>query len=190
MYEYLPFFNFDGVFKGITSINILLYEVVAFFIVLSILLILLRLLKFITSTFEKLLSFTVILGIPSKLLGALVGFIEGIVWSFIICYIVSLPLFNINGVKDSKFRKEILNKTPILTIFTNDVVDAIEEFTEIKDDYQNNKKMSSDEFNLKTLDLMLKYKITTVESVDKLREKGKLKIPKINKIIDKYREDE
>lgn len=190
MYEHLPFFNFDGIFKGITSLNILLYEVLAFFIVVSILLIVLKLLKFITSTFEKLLSFTVILGIPSKLLGALVGFIEGIAWSFIICYIVSLPLFNIKEVNNSKFRNDILNKTPILTIFTNDVIGVIDEFTKIKDDYQNNKEMSSDEFNLKTLDLMLKYKITTVESVDKLREKGKIKIPKINDVLNKYREEE
>ena len=39
MYEYFPFFDFGGLFHGVTVLNILLYEVVAFFLVLSILLI-------------------------------------------------------------------------------------------------------------------------------------------------------
>ena len=187
LYEYLPFFNFDGIFKGITSLNILLYEVISFFVVLSILMIILRILMFISSVFEKLLKLTIILGIPSKLLGALVGFIEGIVWSFIICYIISLPILNIKEVDNSSFRKNILNKTPILTVFTNDLVDSIEEINKLKEEYQNNKDMSSDEFNLKTLDLMLKYKITSIDSVEKLIEKEKIKIPNINKVLDEYR---
>ena len=55
-YNHLPFFKFGGLFKGITSINILLYEVLAFLIIASILLIILRLVIFATSVFEKLLK--------------------------------------------------------------------------------------------------------------------------------------
>ena len=35
MYEYLPFFKFSWLIKGATSLNILLYEILSFFIVLS-----------------------------------------------------------------------------------------------------------------------------------------------------------
>ena len=101
-YEHLPFFKFSGLFKGITSINILLYEVLAFLVVVSILLIILRVIIFATSVFEKLLKLTIILGLPSKILGCIIGLIEGIVWCFIILYIVSLPLFNIKQINNSK----------------------------------------------------------------------------------------
>ena len=37
LYEHLPFFKFGGIFKGITALNIILYEFVAFFLVMSIL---------------------------------------------------------------------------------------------------------------------------------------------------------
>ena len=36
MYEHLPFFNFWGILKGVTVINILLYEVIAFLILVAI----------------------------------------------------------------------------------------------------------------------------------------------------------
>ena len=37
LYENLPFFKFGGMFKGITSLNILLYEAIAFIIAMSLL---------------------------------------------------------------------------------------------------------------------------------------------------------
>ena len=40
LYENLPFFKFGGIFKGVTVLNIALYELIAFLIVFSILMIL------------------------------------------------------------------------------------------------------------------------------------------------------
>ncbi len=187
MYQYLPFFNFEGIFKGITSLNILLYEVIAFFIILSVLIIVLRIVLFVTSVFEKLLKLTIILGLPSKLLGSFVGFIQGLVWSFIICYIISLPILNNQDINNSNFRKYILNKTPIFKTFTSETVNLMDEISTLKDEYQNNDEMTSDQFNLKTLDLMLKYKVISIGSVDKLQAKGKLNIKSIDTVLKKYR---
>ena len=36
LYEHLPFFNFGGIFKGVSVLNIIVYEVIAFLIMLSI----------------------------------------------------------------------------------------------------------------------------------------------------------
>ena len=44
LYENLPFFGFSGSFKGITVLNILIYEVIAFLIVFSILMIIFKVL--------------------------------------------------------------------------------------------------------------------------------------------------
>ena len=57
-YKTLPFFSFGGLFKGVTIINILLYEVIAFLIVFSISYLVLRILLKISGIIEKILKAT------------------------------------------------------------------------------------------------------------------------------------
>lgn len=188
LYEHLPFFNFGGLFKGITSLNILLYEVIALLIVMSVLIIILKITTMVTKVFETLLKFTIILGIPSKLLGMVVGFVEGFVWVFIGLYILNLPVFNIKEIEESKFKESILQNVPILSSLADDTVKVIEEFTDLKNQYDDT-NIDSNEFNLKTLNVFLKYNVITVESVEKLEEKGKLKIEGLDKLLKEYREE-
>lgn len=188
LYEHLPFFNFGGLFKGITSLNILLYEVIALLVVMSVLIIILKVITMVTKVFEKLLKFTIILGIPSKLLGMIVGFIEGFVWVFIGLYILSLPVFNIKEMEESKYKNDVLENVPILSSLADDTVKVIAEFTELKEEYEDT-NVDSNEFNLKTLDVFLKYNVVTVESVEKLEEKGKLKIDGLEQLLEQYREE-
>lgn len=189
LYEHLPFFKFLGIFKGIEVLNILLYEVVAFILVLSILTIILKVVIKLTSVIEKLLTITVILGIPSKILGFIVGIIEGFVWGFIFIYILSLPIFNMSIIKDSNARKSIIKNTPILSKFTQNFIGTIDDFILIKDEYTE-KKISSDEFNQNSLDVFLKYGIIDVKSVKILKNKNKLSFKGIDDLIIKYERNE
>lgn len=185
-YEHLPFFKFGGILKGVTVLNIALYELVALLIIISILTIVLKVLVFASSVFEKLLKFTIILGIPSKILGAIVGVIESFVWVFIILYILSLPVFHIELVNQSKWRTGILKNTPILSKFADHTLKVIEEFAGLKEKYEQTPNANA--FNKETLDLFLGYNIITVKSVDKLMEKGKLQIDGIDEVLSCYRE--
>lgn len=184
MYENLPFFTFGGLFKGVTALNILLYEIIAFFIVVAILTVIFKVLLFATTIFEKLLKFTIILGIPSKILGMIVGIVEGVTISFILLYILSLPLFSINT--NSNLKKQILNNTPILSSMTKDFKNTIDEFSLLKEEYEIEK--DTDKFNYDTLNILLKYKIITVSSAKNLNEKGKLKINNVDTLLNLYSE--
>lgn len=185
LYENLPFFKFGGIFKGVTVLNILVYEILSFFLVLAILMIILKVLMLVSSIFEKFLNMTIILGIPSKILGALLGVIENFMISFIALYILSLPVLNINIVEQSKFKDAILTKTPILSIYTEDMVKVIEEFADLKEKYTADTDPNN--FNLEALDLLLKHKIVSIDSVNKLMEKNKLDIKNIDTVLEKYR---
>lgn len=185
LYENLPFFKFGGIFKGVTVLNILIYEVISFFLILSILMIILKLLLLVSSIFEKLLNMTIILGIPSKILGAIVGVLENFIVVFIILYVLSLPIFNINGLNDSKLKNDILNKTPILSKYIDNSIKVIDEFVGLKDKYKE--ATDSNSFNLEALNLLLKHKVITIESVDKLIEKDKLQINNIESVLKNYR---
>lgn len=187
LYGNLPFFKFGGVLKGVTVLNIALYEILAFIIVLAILGIVLKVLMLATSIFEKVLNATIILGIPSKILGAVVGLIEFFVIAFAALYALSLPVFNLDILNESKLKDKILNNTPVLSSFVDGSMKVVDEFTSIKDKYNDNNS-NAEEFNKEVLDLFLKYEVVKVESIDKLVEKDKLQINNIEEILMKYRE--
>ncbi|MEG0826200.1 MAG: CvpA family protein [Bacilli bacterium] len=187
MYQNLPFFNFWGILKGVTVFNILLYEIIAFLIVLALLSIILKLVIFATSIFEKILNMTIILGIPSKIAGLIVGLIEYYVIVYVILFVISLPIFNLDFVNESKYRQPILNNTPILTNISKKTTDVFNEFSNLKNKYEES--TDAREFNKEALNVFLKYKVITVESVDKLVLKDKLKIENIETILSQYRKE-
>lgn len=173
MYEYLPFFEI-GILKNAEILNILIYEILAFIICLIILSIILRLILLATTIFEKILNATIILGIPSKLAGAVVGIIHHFVFAFIILYILSLVCFDVDIINQSKLKNKILNDTPILSTFVDKSIIVIDEFIELKNKY-NDDSISEDQFNYDAVELFLKYDIITKESLQKLFDEGKIK---------------
>ena len=189
LYDHLPFFSFGGLLKGVTALNILLYEVVAFLITLSLLGIVLNILKFATNIFEKFLNATIILGIPSKILGGILGALEWIVISYIVLFILALPVFNTKVSSESILYKSL---TPVASKFSKDINNTLvvfEEFKNLKDEYSNSN--DTNQFNLDSLDLMLKYHIIDVESATKLYNKGKFKtIYNIERVLNKYKIEE
>ena len=187
-YEHLPFIKFGGLFKGITSINILFYEVIAFFIVASILLLVFRLLIMATSIFEKLVKMTIILGIPSKIFGFIIGIIEGMVWSFILLYIFSLPFFSYKELEKSKMKNVVLYNTPIVSQMTKGTIDTFNEIKKLTDDYKD-KKITNNEYDLESIDILLKYKVVDIKSVKYLVKHKKINIKNIEKVIIKYEEE-
>lgn len=185
MYEHLPFFNFWGILKGVTVINILLYEVLAFLILVAIFSIILKIILMAAKIIEKILEFTVILGIPSKILGIFVGALEYYLFVFVLLYVVTLPIFDTKSIKESKFAVNILEKTPVLSSYTEDATKVLNDFVTLKDKYE--KSSNSEEFNKDALKVLLEYKVVEVKSVDKLVERNKIKINDIEEILKDYR---
>lgn len=173
LYTNLPFFNFGGIFKDITVLNILVYEVFAFFAVFFVLTIIFKILLGVTKIFEKILTATIILGIPSKILGAILGVVQNLIYVFIILYILSLPMFNINFIKNSKVAHTILDKTPILNIVCDETLEVFNEIVLLKSEYETTTNVN--EFNQKALNIMIDKKVITKENAQKLINSGKIK---------------
>jgi uncharacterized membrane protein required for colicin V production len=186
-YENLPFFKFGGVFKGVTALNIALYELLAFLVAALILTLLWKLVGYASSIVQKLINMTFILGLPSKIIGFIIGVIEYYVLAFIIIYILTIPIFNVKEVVESKGAQHILNDTPVISGFVKNSAGFIGEFIELRDKYQVTE--SANQFNYETLDLFMKYDIVDVKSVKKLKEKNKIKIDGIENLIQKYEEE-
>ena len=172
LYNNLPFFNFGGIFKDITVLNILVYEVIAFFSVFFILTIIFKILLTLTKWFEKILNATIILGIPSKILGAVLGVIQNLIYTFIVLYILSLPTFNLDIIKVSKVGNLIIDKTPILNKVANKTLSVFNEVIDLKEEYNTTTNVG--EYNQKTLNIMIDSGVITEENAKKLIEKGKI----------------
>ena len=185
LYENLPFFNFFGIIKGITAINILFYQIIAFLIIFAALYFALRVLIVITGFIEKLVKITVFLKISSKLLGILVGVLEFYIYVFIILYILNFPIFNLTYVNDSAIGNKILRETPILSSYVDDTVGA---YTDIWELIKNPGNNSDKEVNTMVLADLLDHKLITVESARELVNLNKIQITDVS-ILDNYSDD-
>lgn len=173
MYENLPFFNFGGFIKGVEAINVLLYEVLAFIIVFIALLFILRVILMVTGLIEKILKATVILSIPSKLLGIVVGAVEMYVYVFIILVVLTLPIFNIPYVRESKLANFMLNNTPILSGISEEMIDIYGNVYTIVTEKDNK---TNEELNEEVLTFLIDKQVLSKESAKKLVEQNKIHI--------------
>lgn len=185
MYKTLPFFRFGGVLSGITVLNIIIYEIIAFLLVASILLIIYQLIIRMTNILETILKITFVFALPSKLLGALVGFIEGIVFTFLLLFVCIQFEAPKDIIANSKFGEPILSDTPILASAVSPIYDSVKEIYEVAEDYRDSTDRNA--ANLECLDVLLKYKVLDTKNADALVESGKLEMPGIEEVIDKYR---
>ena len=184
LYEHLPFLNFGGLFAGVSVLNIILYELIAFFAVATILMIFYRLIIMATNVIDMALKATVILEIPSKILGIIVGAIEGLVIVFILLFISVHWQYTKEYIDASKYGNVILKKSPILSDATNSVYSSIQEIHTLANEYKDSK--DKEILNLQALNVLLKYKIIEPESAESLVKSGKLKIDGAEELIDSY----
>lgn len=171
-YKNLPFFKFNYLIKGSSVLNILLYEIIAFLIVFIILFIILKIITKLTNIFEKILKMTIILGIPSKILGGCVGVLKSYILVFITLFVISLPAFSVN-IGETQVGDFILKNSPILSNITEKSVKVYKEFSDLVKEYKN--KNNQKNFDQDALNLLIKYKAITKENAQDLIKSGKLK---------------
>lgn len=172
-YENLPFFNLWGVFKGIQVLNIIFYEMVAFLIIASLLMLVYRVILGLTGIIEKILKATIILSIPSKLIGLVVGLFEAYIWIYLFLFILTLPVFNIKDIYNSKVSMFIITETPVLSKYTSKTIEIYNDLYDIIDSEGNK---TNEELNTEAMKLMLEYEIITPESAKKLIDKNKVEV--------------
>ncbi len=182
---HLPFFKFGGVYHGVTALNILFYQLIAFFIILALLEVVLKLVLAMTGVLEKLLRMTVILALPSKILGLVAGLIEGFLVIFIILLVFHQPMFNIKAFNESKLTDKILKSTPLMSGFADGIVTTVNDIYEVGKGYTD--QDDSETLNREAIEIMLKHKVITADYVSKLVDAGKIDVLGIDNIINQYR---
>ena len=181
---HLPFTKYTFVPGGSYALNIVAYESIGFVLVLAILGIVYKVLLIISGVFEKLLKITIVLGIPSKILGLILGALEGYVIVYLALFFLTQPYIRLDILDNSKYASVILKDTPLLSKFAENSFIIINEIDETI------KTGNSDNFDLKLTDLILKRKITSVDVIQELVNDDKLKIAGIENVINNYKNEE
>ena len=162
----LPFFNLDG----LVSLNILIYQLIAFFLIASFLFSIFGIVLKVTGVLQKLVNMTIILTIPSKILGGILGLIEGYIVIFALLIILSVPFKNIDIFKNSNLNNKIITSSPILSSTLVNLDDLIIDIYDIKID----KDQDNDKMNDKILDMYIDYNVISREDLDSIIKSEKL----------------
>ena len=181
---HLPFIKIPGLL-GVEALNILFYQIVSFIIVVSILEIVLNLLIKLSGIIETLLKFTIIFGLPSKILGFILGVVEAIVIVYVVLVFLSQPMFNLKVFDNSSLTPTILNNVPGLSNIAGGMVETFTDVYELTDKYSRTN--DSNAYTRDAIDIMLKHKVIDVEYVEKLVDQNKVTASGINNVLNNYR---
>ena len=182
----LPFFKITGVVEGLSVMNILLYQAIAFMIVFAILLTLYEILLKVSKFIQKIVNLTIILILPSKILGGIIAFVKGWIVLFAVFICLMIPLKNTELFTSSTMVNKIIYNTPVLSSHSSNFINSVEEIYNLEKQLSN-KEISKNEANLKTLDLMLKHKIVDKSTVEQLVKLHKLDdVSNIESVLNKY----
>ncbi len=181
---HLPFFNFSGTFEGVTALNIIIYQLIAFFLMVILLEAVLNVVISMSGIVEKLIRMTIILSLPSKILGCIVGAIEGFLIVFIALLVLKQPMFHLTVFEGSELTDKVLTSTPVLSNFADSIVSTVTDVYDISIEYKE--AANAEELNKRTVETMLKHKLITPDYVRKLIDAGKIEILGIDAILNQY----
>ncbi len=180
--KWFPFFSFDG----LQTLNILVYQLIAFIFIATILFSIATIIFKLTGIIQKLVDITIILTLPSKILGFIFGILEGYIVMFLILIILAIPLRNVELFKESTVVTKIMYNSPILSKTLGGVPKTIEDILDVtteiqKTDYNKNKVA------LDIMKIELDHNIISKEDTLDLIERGKLdKVQGIKSFVKNY----
>lgn len=161
----LPFFDI----KGLVSLNILIYQLIAFVLIAGLLFGVLAIILKVTGILQKAADISIILSLPTKILGGVFGLINGYIVIFVILLVCSIPFRNNEIFSSSYINNKILKSTPILTDSFGKVDDVILSVIKLQE-----KKNSMNSINIDLLNLYLEYDIIGENDLKEIIKTGKL----------------
>ncbi len=176
LYNHLPFFKFK-----IQVLNIVLYEFIAFIIVILILAVILYIINKFIRVIEKIFSFLLGLGLPSGVLGAIVFFVQFYIGIYFFIFLIFFFSALTGLAIDESLADKVFYDTPVLKSSVGPILSSCIDIAEISYKTHDDEKV-----DYKSLEVLLKYKILSSEGAKTLLDNGKLKINGSKDLLKKY----
>lgn len=173
LYTNLPFFKLDGFFEGLSVLNVIIYELIAFVILWVLFSIILGILVKVFKLERLMMMIVTKLRIPNKFLGAVFGFLE--MYLFVYFFVLIAIFFaNFNSYDMNKRLASYVFKTPLLYETFAPTYNALEDIVEITLKYENsNDKVS---LNTEALGILIEYDLIDEEDINTLIGDNKIEV--------------
>ncbi len=173
LYPVLPFFNFSGDAKGLKAINLIVWRLIIYFLLIAIILLIVRRIFIKLKWAAKIRDAIVDANFVSKILGIIMSVPLTIIVLYNVLIIVNVPLINFSLKDESALSKFVLEKTLIVSSENKDLY--------LSSNYARKQvfsKANTDEnfenINAKIANNMVKNNLTTDEMLEELEDKDKL----------------
>ncbi len=172
----LPFLTFGGNLAGLSTINILFYNIISFVVVFIVLYCLLSIIIKITGFVDTLLKLTVIWIIPSKIGGAIIGLFESWVYVYLVLFVLLQFSITYPLVDNSNVGKFVLDHTPIVGTYLKDVKDGAFKIYKSIDEYTKDESKTTEDLDLLILQSEINSGLITKAKANELIQTGKINL--------------
>jgi hypothetical protein len=172
--------------EGMSALSILAYQLIAFLIMFVLILAIVGVFMSLSKALQKIVNLTIVLIIPSKVGGAIIGMISGYLIMFIVLinlnmFLQSSPIFT-----NSLVASTIINKTPVLSDTCKDYATTVYDIYQLGNDISED-AISKEEANAQAIDKMLKTKMVSKDLINDLIAQGKVKNSSyLQNVLNKY----
>ncbi len=171
MYTHLPFIKLGGIFRGVSAINILIYELIAFVLIFIVAILVIDLIVKTSGIIEKLLKIIPLFDLLNGLLGAVLGLVQTVVILYFVIFVFKFGC-NLFGFQ---MQPSLADNVLEISLLDNRFGSTISSFNEIADlakKYENQKDKT--ELNDKAIDILLEYDIISKENLKILIKDNKV----------------
>lgn len=187
LYPVLPFFNFSGNSKGLKSLNLIVWRLIVYFLIILIIVLIIKKVFTKLKITAKLKETILEAGLVSKILGGIIGILFGAMVMYNVLTLVNLPFINFDLTSESNVAKVILEKTPVTSLQNKDLYQS-SKYARKQVFSSKNTDSNYENINNKIVINMVKNNLIDQEMVTKLEEKNKL-LGKRKTIIDEIGEE-
>ena len=171
MYKFLPFFNYGG----LTVLNIFVYESLAFLFIYIMLSAILGIIINISGIVEKILKLTIVFGLISKILGAIAGVLEMLLFIFTASFVLVRLNFSKPYIVESKMAMTILGRTPVLANIAAPTYVAFDKIYNLQKDFVTTEDKAK--YNKESLKILVEYGVISKEQAMTFVKEGKIQLP-------------
>ena len=165
--SFIPFMNM----KGLYSLNIIMYQLIAYFLILLLVLGIYQGIMKRSKLDDKISDKSLTAQLPSKLIGAVLGIALSIIFTYNILLVVKFPSFDGSWIRDSYFTSRVLENSFMLSDINKKLYDASDEAAIIISENKNEYKKYID---TKIVEYFIDIDLISYEKVDELRLNGSL----------------
>ena len=176
--RFMPFFSFAGDYVGVYAVNFLFYQAISFLIVFLLLYCILNILINLSGMVEILDRFAKVMALPSRIIGAVFGVVDMLVYVFLLVFIALAVPTTAKFAMEDKVAMTIARQTPVLSaVFGYSIRVEQTQYNIVKDSVKTEE--GAKEASLAIIRDLISYDVVEADLIQETIDNGKLRMENV-----------